>query len=44
MSKTYGDDIDWDNWEYDPNDDGTDSSTSSSTEDDEEELIVKDAN
>jgi protein PhnA len=29
---------DWDNWEYDPNDDGTGSSTQ------EEEMIVKDAN
>jgi len=43
MSKTYGDDIDWDNWEYDPNDDGTGSSTSNST-DEEEKIIVKDAN
>ena len=42
MAKDYGDDIDWDNWEYDPNDDGT---WSSAVKDDEEEkLVFKDAN
>ena len=43
MAKDYGDDIDWDNWEYDENDDGT--GTSAKTQDDEEEILVfKDAN
>ncbi len=37
MWKDYKD-IDWDNWEYDPNDDGT------WVSDEEEQLIVKDAN
>ena len=42
MAKDY-EETDWDNWEYDPNDDGT--WTSSSTTDDEEEtLVFKDAN
>jgi protein PhnA len=40
MSKTYGDDIDWENWEYDPNDDWT----WTSANDDEEVIVVKDAN
>ena len=42
MAKNYGDDIDWDNWEYDPNDDGTWKSTVWNN--DEEQLIFKDAN
>ena len=42
MTKNYGDDIDWDNWEYDPNDDGTWST--SVKNDEEEQLIFKDAN
>ena len=39
MSKTYGDDIDWDNWSYDENDDWTWTTTW-----DDEEIVVKDAN
>lgn len=35
------DEIDWDNWSYDENDDGT---TPAVQEDEEEEIIVKDAN
>lgn len=38
MSKDYWDNIDWDNWEYDPNDDGM------WTNSQEEEIVVKDAN
>jgi len=38
MAKDYQD-VDWDNWEYDPNDDGTWSYSS-----DEENIVVKDAN
>ena len=34
------DEIDWDNWSYDENDDGT----TPIVQDDEEEIIVKDAN
>jgi len=41
MAKDWQDNTDWDNWEYDPNDDGTGSSAS---QDEEETLIVKDAN
>jgi len=41
MWKDYWDDIDWDNWEYDPNDDGT---TPVKNDDDEDTIIVKDAN
>ena len=40
MWKDYWDDIDWDNWEYDPNDDGT----TPVQNDDEDTIIVKDAN
>lgn len=39
MWKEY-DNTDWDNWEYNPNDDGAWSSTSS----EEEQIIVKDSN
>ena len=38
MAKNWQDNTDWDNWEWDPNDDGTWSSIQ------EEEIIVKDAN
>ena len=41
MAKNYGDDIDWDNWEYDPNDDGT---GTTANQDEEETMVVKDAN
>ncbi len=41
MWKDYWDDIDWDNWEYDPNDDGT---TPVQNDDEEDTIIVKDAN
>lgn len=37
MWKNYGDEIDWDNWSYDENDDWSDQKK-------EEEIIVKDAN
>jgi len=40
MWKNYWDDIDWDNWEYDPNDDGT----WITQDEQEDEIIVKDAN
>ena len=40
MARDY-EEIDWDNWEYDPNDDGTWTST---TNNEEEQIIVKDAN
>jgi protein PhnA len=40
MWKEYWDDIDWDNWEYDPNDDGT----STTSNEDEDTIVVKDAN
>ena len=43
MWKNYGDDVDWDNWEYDENDDGTGTSSTSS-QDKEEILVFKDAN
>ena len=41
MAKDWQDNTDWDNWEYDPNDDGT---GSSAHQDEEETLVVKDAN
>lgn len=41
MAKDY-EEIDWDNWEYDENDDWTWSSVKK--DDDEDELIFKDAN
>ena len=39
MTKSWEDNTDWDNWEYDPNDDGT-----WAVQDEEETIIVKDAN
>ncbi len=41
MAKPWEDNTDWDNWEYDPNDDGTGNSNFS---DEEENIVVKDAN
>jgi len=38
MGKPWEDNIDWDNWEWDPNDDGT------WVSDEEEQIVVKDAN
>ena len=38
MAKPWEDNTDWDNWEYDPNDDGTWNIQ------DEEQIVVKDAN
>lgn len=43
MAKDYEEEIDWDNWEYDPNDDGTWTSQKKDN-DEEEELVFKDAN
>jgi len=40
MAKPWEDTTDWDNWEYDPNDDGT----WTTTWDEEEQMVVKDAN
>ena len=40
MAQPWEDNTDWDNWEYDPNDDGT----KASSQDNEEQIIVKDAN
>jgi len=39
MGKPWEDNTDWDNWEWNPDDDGTWTNT-----EDEEEIIVKDAN
>ena len=39
MAKPWENTTDWDNWEYDPNDDGTWTKS-----EDEEQIIVKDAN
>ena len=39
MAKTWEDNTNWDNWEYDPEDDGTWSSSQ-----DEAQIVVKDAN
>ena len=39
MWKAWEDNTDWDNWEYDPDDDGTESSSQ-----DEEQIVIKDAN
>jgi uncharacterized Zn ribbon protein len=41
MWKDYWDNIDWDNWSYDENDDWTGTSTSAG---DDKEIVVKDAN
>ena len=41
MWKDFWDNTDWDNWEYNPDDDGT---TPVVNDDDEETIIVKDAN
>ncbi len=41
MWKDYYDTTDWDNWEYDPNDDGT---TTVQNDEEENKIIVKDAN
>ena len=43
MWKDY-DEVDWDNWSYDENDDWTWAATKTVNEDEEEEIIVKDAN
>ncbi len=40
MAEPWEDTTDWDNWEYDPNDDGTQAVSN----DDENQIIVKDAN
>lgn len=40
MAKDYEEEIDWDNWEYNENDDGT---WTSPKNDEEEELIFKDS-
>jgi len=40
MWKPWQDNTDWDNWEYDPNDDGT----WTFAQDDEEQIVIKDAN
>lgn len=44
MGKPWEDNTNWDNWEYDPNDDGTSSPQPSPSEEREQQIIVKDAN